>query len=223
MQFDMANPQSIDELILSDYHYLDEEDKCFFFHVYLANKGYSFNEYNQLIGNFKKKLDRKGQFDWKYKQEAIKKVASILRGTLATIQTPVTVIPIPPSLCKTDIMYDDRMLQALQMASIGLKNIIVRDIISIEENREASHSNGKKPRLSPPQLQQLLKLEDNPPINTKNVILVDDVITTGSQFKACKGLLLHEYDNIDITGLFIARTQHDDFSDFDDEDLDWLM
>lgn len=223
MQFDMANPQLIDELILRDYYYLNEEDECFFFHVYHANKGFNFSDYNQLISNFKKKLDRKGQYDWKYKQEAIRKVASILRGTLATIQTPVTVIPIPPSLCKTDTMYDDRMLQALQMASVGLKNIIVRDIISIEENREASHSNGKKPRLSPPQLQQLLTLEDTPPITTKNVILVDDVITTGSQFKACKGLLLQEYDNIDITGLFIARTQHDDdFSVFDDEDLDWL-
>lgn len=217
MQFNMANPQLIDELILRDYYYLNEEDECFFFHVYHANKGFKFSEYNQLISNFKKKLDRKGQFDWRYKQEAIRKVASILRGTLTTIQTPVTVVPIPPSLCKTDAMHDDRILQALKMASIGLKNITVRDIISLEENREASHS-GSKTRLSPLQLQQLLTLEDNPPIQTRNIILVDDVITTGSQFKACKGLLLQEYENIDVTGLFVARTQHDDFSDFDDED-----
>ncbi|PZU26748.1 MAG: hypothetical protein DI622_00080 [Chryseobacterium sp.] len=222
MQFDMANPQSIDELILRDYYYLDEEDECFFFHVYLANKGYSFNEYNQLIGNFKKKLDRRGQYDWRYKEKAIREVASILRGTLATISTPVTVIPIPPSLCRTDEMYDDRMVQALRIASSGLENIIVRDIISLRENREASHSDTRT-RLSPLQLQQLLILEDNPPIHTKNIILIDDVITTGSQFKACKGLLLQEYENIDVTGLFVARTQHDNLSDFDEEDLDWLM
>ncbi len=219
----MANPQLIDELILRDYYYLNEEDECFFFHVYHANKGFKFSEYNQLISNFKKKLDRKGQYDWKYKHEAVKKVASILRSTLATIKTPVTIIPIPPSLCKTDAMYDDRMLQTLKLASIGLKNIIVRDIISLQENREASHS-GSRTRLSPLQLQKLLILEDDPPIHSKNVILVDDVITTGSQFKACKMLLLENYENINVTGLFVARTQHDnnpadDFSEELDDNI----
>jgi len=223
MQFDMANPQLIDELILSDYYYLNEEDECFFFHVYHANKGFKFSEYNQLISNFKKKLDRKGEYDWKYKQEAVRKVASILRSTLATITTPVTIVPIPPSLCKTDAMYDDRMLQALKMAAIGLKNITVRDIISLEENREASHS-GSKTRLPPSQLLELLTLEDNPSIQTQNVILIDDVITTGSQFKACKMLLLRNYEGIEVTGLFIARTQHDnnpadDFSDEIDDSI----
>lgn len=221
MQYNMANPQSIDELILRDYHYLNEEDECFFFHVYLANKGYSFNEYNQLIGNFKKKLDRKGQYDWRYKQEAILKVASLLRGTLEAIKNPVTLIPIPPSLCKTDEMYDDRMLKALNIASTGLANITVSDIISLRKNRESSHS-GTKPRLSPLQLQELLTLEETPSIKTNDIILIDDVITTGSQFKACKGLLINNYENINVTGLFVARTQHDDFSDFDDEDFDWL-
>ncbi len=73
---------------------MNEEDECYFFHVYHANKGYSFSDYNQLIGNFKKRLDRKGQFDWKFKEQAIRQVAGILRETLISIKTPVTKSPI---------------------------------------------------------------------------------------------------------------------------------
>jgi predicted amidophosphoribosyltransferase len=42
----------------------------------------------------------------------------------------------------------------------------------------------------------------------QNIILVDDVITQGAHFKACKTLLQQEFPNSKIKGLFIARTVH---------------
>ena len=37
------------------------------------------------------------------------------------------------------------------------------------------------------------------------VILVDDIITTGSHFKACKSIIKKEFPEVEGQGLFIAR------------------
>ncbi|EIX7253969.1 hypothetical protein MK585_001925, partial [Campylobacter coli] len=43
----------------------------------------------------------------------------------------------------------------------------------------------------------------------KNIVLIDDVLTTGGHFKACKNILLEKLDpNINIVGLFLAKTEH---------------
>lgn len=96
----------------------------------------------------------------------------------------VTLIPIPPSKCKTDELYDDRMMKALKIATKDLEGVYVRDMIELTTNRQSSHSTAQ-PRMNPNELLEVLHLNDNPRIETTDIILVDDVITTGSQFKAC--------------------------------------
>ena len=212
----MATLQRIDDLIIKDYYYLDSDDECYFFHVYIANKVYSSNPFNQLIGNFKKSLDRKGKPDFLYKIKAISQIGSILREMICEDNSPVTLIPIPPSKCKEDELYDDRMVKALEIATKNLENVYVKDIIELTNNRPSSHSSTHS-RLNPTELHEILKINKNSIIQTVDVILVDDVITTGSQFKACKELILQKYPNANVIGLFICRTQHasaaDDFDD----------
>lgn len=53
------------------------------------------------------------------------------------------------------------------------------------------------------------------------IILFDDVLTTGSHFRACKDLLQEQFLNARIVGLFIGRSQRPDpvamFSALDDQ------
>ena len=125
-------------------------------------------------------------------------------------------IPIPPSKCKTDDFYDDRMVKALKIATKNLEDVYVKDIIELANNRQSSHSS-TQPRLNPTELLEILKIDKNSTIETTDIILVDDVITTGSQFKACKELILQNYPHANVIGLFICRTQHgsaaDDYDD----------
>lgn len=48
--------------------------------------------------------------------------------------------------------------------------------------------------------------EDTSLFQGKTVILFDDVVTTGSTYKAAKNVLLANLDNIKIVGLFISRS-----------------
>ena len=82
-------------------------------------------------------------------------------------------------------------------------------------------------RLNPDDLKECYEIDENliePPPN--NIILFDDVITTGSHFKAAKNILNEIFPNTIILGLFIARRVpntidiEDIFSDFFNEDHD---
>ena len=102
----------IDDLLRSDHLYLTEADQCFFFREYTANKDYDYSDYsetNSLIWNFKKRLDKKGTSEWKYKEKAIKQIAEEFRESLkAKWFEKYTLVPIPPSKSKEDPLYDDR-------------------------------------------------------------------------------------------------------------------
>ena len=61
----------VDDLTRPDHYYLTAEDQCLYFGEYTARKGFNHSETNQLILNFKKKMDRRGLLEWRYKTAAI--------------------------------------------------------------------------------------------------------------------------------------------------------
>ena len=67
---------------------------------------------NDLIMNFKKKMDRVGRPEWKYKRADISKISDLFIQNLPPIDKPnVIFVPVPPSRVKTDALYDDRVVQ----------------------------------------------------------------------------------------------------------------
>jgi len=115
----------------------------------------------------------------------------------------VTLIPIPPSKVKSDPMYDDRSMQMLQVLGAGIQ-LDVREMIVQRESTEAAHSTEVRPRLEELRDNYWIDeaLVDPPP---RVIAPIDDVLTTGSHFKAAQNLLRSRFPNIGVYGLFVAR------------------
>lgn len=165
---------------------------------------------NQLIMNLKKEVGRRGMSDWRYKQEAIEKIAMIFSlGLREDFLKKATLVPMPPSKAKTDPEYDDRMLQvAIKMGS----NLDVRELLGMKESVVASHARTDRP--NPDELYELIEFNEacaEPEPST--IIVIDDLLTTGSHFVAAKRHLQERFPKAGIMGLFVARRmlETDDF------------
>ncbi len=86
----------VDELTRLDHHWLTPGDRCFFLGEYAARQGYAYSPTNNLLINFKKPMDRRGKPEWRYKEKAIREIASAFRRALA----PVRRRAMPSCLCR---------------------------------------------------------------------------------------------------------------------------
>ncbi|MGZ3839106.1 MAG: hypothetical protein ACXVKI_08550 [Flavisolibacter sp.] len=195
------NLVTIDEFLKQDHFYLNEDDECFYFMEYYPKV---FDSVKSTIMNFKKKMDQKGKAGWGYKAKAIKDIADIFIQSVPPFTKPVILVPIPPSKKKDDLLYDDRIIQLLSKFCASRTNCEMREIISLEESLVASHDVGLRP--SPDELIANFKVDFSLcKDNGATIFLVDDVLTTGSHFKACKTILQQFFPKSRIAGLFIAR------------------
>lgn len=194
--------QKIDDLSRPDHHYLDPDDHCYYFGEYTAGAGHAFSATNQLILNLKKPVDRKGTAQWKYKGLAIEESARLLRAAIKA-DAAVTLVPIPPSKAKGDPLYDDRLVQVVRAACEG-RAYEYRELLIQKETIPASHLNKTRP--SPDEIAANYAIdEDKAEPAPQTIIVVDDVLTTGSHFKAAQRVLLNRYPESKTVGIFIAR------------------
>lgn len=57
-----------------------------------------------------------------------------------------TLVPMPPSKVKTDQMYDDRLIQMLQVLRTGIE-VDVRELIVQRESTDPAHTTELRPRI----------------------------------------------------------------------------
>ena len=194
----------IDDLSRPDHTFIEPDDDCLYLGEYNARKVYQFSATNQLIFNFKKPMDRRGQPGWPYKRQAIESAGRQMREALDALNprwlSMATLVPMPPSKVKSDAMYDDRMLQMLQV--IGALD--VRELIVQRESTEAAHSTEFRPGvedlMANYQIEEVL-VEPAPRV----IGLIDDVLTTGAHFKAAQNFLRNRFPGVKIYGFFVAR------------------
>ena len=207
----------VDELALPDHYYLSGEDDCFFMGEYTARKGYQYSATNQLISNFKKKMDRKGKPDWRYKGDAMLEVAAAFRAGIGDASLrAMTFVPVPPSKSKDDPMYDGRLTQVLRAMNPALQ-VDIRELVIQDTSTLEAHLRDVRPH--PDELLELYRLDESlaePPPNC--IAIVDDLLTTGCHFRAMQELLARRFPSVYIMGLFVARRvpETDDPEDFDD-------
>ena len=194
----------VDELSLPDHYYLSEEDFCLYLGEYTPRKGYRYSDTNQIISNFKKKVNLKNTYQWRYKGEAIREVASAFREAIGDDSLrAMTFVPVPPSKSKDDSMYDDRLTQMLQAMNpalpVDIRELVVQDTSTLE-----AHLSDERPR--PDELVELYRLEEalTEPIPSL-IAIVDDLLTTGCHFKAMKAVLARRFPGVQVVGLFVAR------------------
>lgn len=197
----------IDDLSRPEHHFLEPGDRCFFLWEYTPNRGYKFSEANNLILNFKKSPERQGRPEWRYKEQAIEKIAeAFLKSLRDEWLRSVTLVPIPPSEVRGSPRYDDRMLRVLRrLGEKFRRSLDIRELILQLESTAPDHKADQR--------QSLEDLISNYRFNEqaalpppKRIALFDDLLTTGRHFKAAEHLLQRRYPDTEILGIFVARS-----------------
>jgi predicted amidophosphoribosyltransferase len=199
----------IDETNRDAHHYLKEGDHCLFFGEYFAGKGWQGGDTNQLIHNLKIEptVAIENPHRSAHKERAIRTVAAGVRKVVERSSAEQnTWVPIPSSKIEGHPDHDDRMLRALKLAFAGY-DVDIRTLLHQTESTEADHVRSE--RLSPEELLALLQIDQqslaSKPLK-RQIVLFDDVLTTGKHFKCCE-TKLREIVPTDtrIIGLFVAR------------------
>lgn len=192
--------QKIDDTNRHDHYYLDEEDECYYLYEYTAGAGWSGGATNQLIHNLQKK---KGDGGYHYKARAIAQCANDFSQAMnEKWLAGATLVPVPPSKNKADPLFDDRMVQVCRgIGSPGPSD--VREVVQ-QINSTDTFKGGH--RQSPAELQANYQIVLNELAQASPTIgVIDDVLTTGSHFKAVKAKIVAERPQAKIVGFFVAR------------------
>jgi hypothetical protein len=193
--------QKIDGTNRRDHFYLREEDDCYFVYEYNAHAGWQGGATNQLIHNLQKK---RGAGGYHYKAPAIAECARTLSDVInADWLANSCLVPIPPSRIKTDADYDDRICRVCNEIRKPNAPKVLELIEQIESTESFKGGNRKKPE----ELGQNYRFDQqllHAGVPT-SIGVVDDVLTTGSHFRATKDMLLERLPDAHVVGLFIAR------------------
>jgi hypothetical protein len=207
--------QFIDKTNIGDHTRLRETDVVIFLREYTAQKGFAFSETNSLISNLKKKT---GDGGFHYKARAIDQCATeIFDGLRPDWLRRACLVPIPPSKCKTDEAFDDRILRICNLVAAKAQfPVDVREIVTQSQSIRSAHESSDRPSVD--ELIATYKCEDALCTNSPEVIgIVDDVLTVGNHFRAMSDKLSGIFPHADIVGIFVARRaiSHENVDDFD--------
>ncbi|MFN3347375.1 hypothetical protein [Pseudorhodoplanes sp.] len=192
--------QKIDDSNRRDHYYLGEDDECYYLYEYTAGAGWQGGATNQLIHNLQKK---KGDGGYHYKAPAIAQCAKDFSQAInAKWLASATLVPVPPSKNKADALFDDRMVQVCR----GIRSPSLSDVREIVEQIDSTDTFKGGHRQSPADLEANYRIVANELAQARPTIgVVDDVLTTGSHFKAVKAKILAERPDAKVVGFFVAR------------------
>lgn len=194
----------IDELTRDLYVFLGPDDECYFLREYTSNRGYTYSATNSIISNIKKPVDRRGKPEWFFKERDIERVARELAASLnLPLLRPMTLVPAPPSACKSDPAHDDRLVQILSRVD-HQRPLDIRELVLQQETTSADHV--ALTRRSLEELIENYRIDESaaaPP--PTSIVVFDDVLTTGRHFVAMKRILQARFGNVPVRGVFIAR------------------
>lgn len=204
----MYKLQKIDELCLNQYPRLKKADECYFFGEYHSKQGYQHSDFNQIMFNFKKPMEKRNDHDWQYKEIAIHQMTDMIYQCpqWPTLNKYLW-IPIPPSKTEGHPDHDNRMIRILE----NLKNKDCKfnysNCISQKTDRDPVHLSEKKRPTSEEHFDNFI-FNQKIIIQASDIIIFDDLITTGSSFAAMKQILLNKFPETSIIGLFLGRSVH---------------
>jgi len=188
-----------------DVRYILEDDQIYYAREYISGRKYDASEANNLIQNVKKPVERKALPEWRHKLLAIAKFAGEISRLLKDNKEYVFAA-IPTSKCKSDPEYDSRLEDTLTALKRKKNNIIIQEPISANQTMLPVHLGGTRD----PETIYRNQLWNGFNVETDHIILIDDVLTWGSHFKAYKRMILEHYPEMEIIGIFWAKTIWDD-------------
>ncbi len=183
-----------------------ENDICYYAREYVA-EGYVASNTNSAILNFKKSPSVRDTAQWPYREQAVQQFAAELSDFFQNAPlSDIYITWIPSSKNSTDPEYDHRFEDLFTRLVTHLPEIHYGNLIISEGRLLSSHHGGPR---DPSSLSLNFTLNQNTDISSfRWVVIVDDVITSGSHFKVCKNLILEKFPEKNIAGVFWAKTIH---------------
>ncbi len=210
----------VDGLLRGDHCHLDEADDCYFLREYTARAGYSHSPTNSLISNLKKPMDRRGRHEWRYKEQAIVEASDGLAAAIWSswqLDDPL-IVPAPPSTVRSNPLHDDRILQVARRIGSAL-SFPFAELLENRADREPQHATDRR-RSIRALAENLQYVHVSLAAQPTRILLIDDVLTTGATFRACKSVLREHLPGVAVSGVFVARRVADPDDDAPEDD-DW--
>jgi hypothetical protein len=181
------------------FQYLTEKD-VIYYHLEYSKGGYQQSPANQWVTNYKKGIEHRGERQWYYKEEAIKKFADLI------INTPCgedrTLIAGPPSKCRNSRLFDSRNEEVLRIVN---RTTGIPVSFNLEAIRDIDPIHFQRGYRSPDKLRGLYAFtpfENVPAI----VYIADDVITSGSHYVVWRDLIHEVHPEVEVKGMYLTRT-----------------
>ena len=196
----------IDETNIGDHHHLTPADECYFLFEYTAHKRYDYSVTNNLISNLKKRPGSSSIAELRYKAGAIRQSAAYIAAAVNRDRLPDwTIVPIPPSRQRADPAYDDRLLRVCKQLDAP-RALDIRELVIQSQSTVAAHEAVAGQRPSVDDLLAIYQIDESivQPV-PKGLLLVDDVLTAGTHYRAMHTILSHRFPSVPIHAMFIAR------------------
>lgn len=195
--------RKIDATNCDTHHFFEEEDLWLFLYEKTSQRDYTFSDVNNLISNLKKPV-ASSEHVLRYKEQAIAACADALRHAInADWLAMGTLVPVPPSKAPTDQLYDNRMERICRL--IG-PEVDVRNLVAQRESMVATHERAEGHRITRDELAQNYIIDNElcEPQPTY-IAIVDDMLTSGTHYRAMKDILSARFPEAKFVGMFIAR------------------
>ena len=180
-------------------YWLGPNDNCYYARDFVARGGYAASEANQLILNFKKPRSRQQTQEWPHKLRAVRQ---FVRELSSVLPDGATIASIPTSKERRDPDYDPRLVWTLELLRKMNRGFAIEYPITRKMTTQSVHDGARR---NPATICIDLEWKGFQAV-PDSMFLIDDVITTGAHFKACQQLIREHHSEIEIVGLFWART-----------------
>lgn len=185
---------------LHNRHNLTEEDECYYF-IEATDGGFKESESNNLLHNFKKPIDLKGQAPWRYRNRAVNNFATKLSNISNLKQENLIVIPAPTSKKRASSIFNDRIDATVEKLKEHCPNIKIEYAFDAKDDVLESHRGGSRNLDDIKDNIEWLGLSEEP---SSIIVFIDDTLTTGAHFRVCKEMILSHYPNVRVIGVFLA-------------------
>lgn len=192
----------IDELTRREHYYLGDEDTCYYFGEYSARRGSAHGIASSVVHDLLELRDQAIPKQEFRKDRALSRTAQWIHAAFDPESfARATFVPLPQSGSGILTDNDDRIFRILMRTAEGLdirrmleiaKGGAQLDIGSVRSGPDVLYEN----------LRVVLALTEPKP---RAIFLVDDVLTTGSNYVAARRRIAQVMPDVPVYGLFIAR------------------